>query len=46
MNPSDTAILNIKSSDHRCIVTEISKNKTIKLLQNIDLNEKKERYTT
>ena len=37
MNLSDIAILNIKSSDYRCIVSLISKNETI----NVDLTEKK-----
>ena len=34
------AILNINSSDYRCIISLISKNEAIKLLQNADLNEK------
>ena len=37
---SDIAILNINGSDYRCIVSLISKNKPIKLLQNADLTEK------
>ena len=40
MNLSNIAILRIKNSDYRCIITGISKNGTIKLLQNIDLTEK------
>ena len=40
MNLSDTAILNTKGSDYPCIITGISKNEAIKLLQNIDLTEK------
>ena len=40
MNLSDISILNIKGSDYRCILTEISKSEAIKLLQNIDLTEK------
>ena len=35
------AILNIKGSDYCCIITEISKSKVTKLLQNIDLTKKK-----
>ena len=41
MNLSDIAILNIKGSDYGCIVSLISKNKTISLMQNTDLTEKK-----
>ena len=37
---SDFAILNIKYSDYRCSISLISKNETIKLLQNADLTEK------
>ena len=40
INLSDTAILNNKGSDHCCIVSLISKNKAINLLQNADLIEK------
>ena len=40
MNLSNIAILRIKNSDYRCIITRISKNGAIKLLQNIDLTEK------
>ena len=36
------AILNIKGSDYRCIVSLISENETINLLQNADLTEKTE----
>ena len=36
----DIAILNIKGSDYGCIISLISKNETIKLLQNGDLTEK------
>ena len=39
MNVSDIAILNIKSIDHHCIISGISKNKTINLMQSIDLTE-------
>ena len=38
MNLGDIAILNIKGSDYRCL---ISKNETINLMQNADLTEKK-----
>ena len=34
VNLSDIAILNIKSSDYRCIIRLISKNDAIRLLQN------------
>ena len=40
MNLSDIAILNIKGSDYRCIISLISKNKTIKLMENADLTKK------
>ena len=38
MNPSDNAIFNfnIKGSDHHCIISLISKNKAIKVLQNAE----------
>ena len=39
MNLSDTAFLNIKSSDFCCAVKRISKSEAIKLLQNIGLSE-------
>ena len=42
MNLSDIAILNIKSDDYRCIISEISKNEAINLMQNADLTEKSE----
>ena len=35
----DFAILNIKSADYHCIITTISKSKTINLMQNIALTE-------
>ena len=41
MNFSDIAILNIKGSDYRCIISLITKNETINLLQNTNLTEKK-----
>ena len=40
MNFSDIAILNIKGSDYFCIISLISKNKTINLMQNADLTKK------
>ena len=40
INLSDIAILNIKSSDYRCIISLISKNEAIKLMQNSNLTEK------
>ena len=40
MNLSDIAILNIKGSEYRCIVSLISKNEAINLMQNADLNKK------
>ena len=36
----DIAILNVKGSDYCCIISLISKNEPIKLLQNCDLAEK------
>ena len=40
MNLSDIAILNIKVSECRCIISLISKNEAIKLMQNPNLTEK------
>ena len=40
MNLSDFAILNIKGSDYLCIISLISKNEVINLIQNADLTEK------
>ena len=40
MNLSNIAILKIKNTDYRCIITEISRCEAIKLLKNIDLTEK------
>ena len=40
MNLSDIAILNIKGSDYRCIISLISKNEAINLMQNADLTIK------
>ena len=39
MNLSDTAVLNIKSTDYCCIISVISKNETINLMQNADLTK-------
>ena len=41
MNLSDIAILNIKGSSHRCIISRISKNETINIMENTNLTEKK-----
>ena len=40
VNLSDITILNIKGSDYLCIISLISKNDAINLLQNNDLTEK------
>ena len=39
-NLSDIAILNINGSDYGCIISFISKNEAINLMQNTDLTEK------
>ena len=41
LNLSDIVILNIKGSDYRCIISLISKNEVIKLMQYADLTKKK-----
>ena len=41
INLSDIGTLNIKGSDYCRIISLISKNEAIKLLQNADLTEKK-----
>ena len=41
MNLGDIAILNIKGSRHRCIISRISKNEATNLMQNADLTEKR-----
>ena len=41
VNLSDIAILNMKASDYRCIISLISKNEAINLWQNVDLTKKK-----
>ena len=40
MDLSDIAILNIKSTGYGCIISGISKSKTVNLMQNIDLKKK------
>ena len=40
MNFSCIALLNIKDSNYRCIISGISKSEALKLLQNIDIIEK------
>ena len=40
INLDDIAILNIKSADHCCIISGISKNEAIGLMQNADLIKK------
>ena len=40
MNLNDIAVLNIKGSDYRCIISLTSKNEAIKLIQSADLTEK------
>ena len=40
MNLRDIAILNIKGFDYRCIISLISKNEAINLMQNSDLTGK------
>ena len=44
MNFSDIAILSIKGSDYHCIISLISKNESINLMQIADLTEKIEHY--
>ena len=43
LNLSNIAILNIKDSDYCCIISLINRNEAIKLLQNANLTEKKEK---
>ena len=40
MNLINIAILNIKGSNYCCIISGVSKNEAINLMQNIDLTEK------
>ena len=44
MNLSNIAILNIKGSDYRCIISLISKNEVINVMENADLTKKLEHY--
>ena len=44
MSLSYIAILNIKGSDYRCIISLISRNEAINLMQNADLTKKGEHY--
>ena len=44
MNLSEIAILNIKCSDYRCIISLISKNKAVNLMPNSDWIEKAKHY--
>ena len=46
MNFSDIAILNINGSNYHCVISLVSKNETINLMENTDLTEKAERYKT
>ena len=41
INLSDIAILNIKGSDYRCIISLISKNEAINLMENAVLTDKR-----
>ena len=43
---SDIAVLNIKGSDDRYIISLISKNEAIKLTQNTDLTKKEDQCKT
>ena len=40
MNLSDIAILNIRSADQHCIISRISKNNAINVMQHADLTKK------
>ena len=44
MKLNDTAILNIKGSDYCCIISLISKNEVINLMQSAGLTKKAEHY--
>ena len=44
MNLSNTAILNIKSSDYDCIISLIGKNEAITLMEKADLSKKGKHY--
>ena len=40
INLCGIAILNVKGSDYHCIISLVSKNEAIKLMQNADLSKK------
>ena len=42
MNLSNIVILNIKGANYCCIISGISKNEAINLMQNIDLTDESE----
>ena len=42
MNLSDIAIVDIKSVNYYCIISRISKNDAINLMENVDLTKKVE----
>ena len=44
MNLSNTAILNIKTSDYHCIISLIGKNETITLMEKADLSKNAKYY--
>ena len=44
MSLNNIAILNIKGSDYRCIISLISQNEVVKLMQNADLTEKNPKH--
>ena len=46
INISDIAIININCSDFHCIISLISRNEIINLLQNVDFTEKNRYFTT
>ena len=44
MNLSDIAILNIKRSDYRCIISGISKSEAVNIIQNINSTGKRRTF--
>ena len=44
INHSDIAVLNSKSDDYCCIISGLSKNEAINLMQDADLTKKVEHY--
>ena len=44
INLSNIAVLNIEGANYHCIISGISKNETINLMQNIDLIEKSKTF--